>query len=49
MGVTDIWSGKSLGCVKGGINETVQSHDTVGYMIGEQCGKGYMRIKNRPQ
>ncbi|KAG4417400.1 alpha-glucosidase maltase [Cadophora malorum] len=47
--VTDIWSGKSLGCVKGGINETVQSHDTVGYMIGEQCGKGYMRIKNRPQ
>ncbi|PVH74672.1 glycoside hydrolase family 27 protein [Cadophora sp. DSE1049] len=47
--VTDIWSGKSLGCVKGAIKETVQSHDTIGFMVGEQCGKGYMRIKNRPQ
>ncbi|XMA15190.1 hypothetical protein WAI453_007981 [Rhynchosporium graminicola] len=46
--VTDIWNGKSLGCVKGGIRDTVQSHDTVGYMIGEQCGTGFMRLGNRP-
>ncbi|CZT44310.1 probable Probable alpha-galactosidase B [Rhynchosporium secalis] len=46
--VTDIWNGKSLGCVQGGIKDTVQSHDTVGYMIGEQCGTGFMRLGNRP-
>ncbi|KAK0112547.1 alpha-glucosidase maltase [Cadophora gregata f. sp. sojae] len=47
--VTDIWTGSSLGCVKGGINQTVQSHDTIGFMVGEQCGKGYLRTMNRPQ
>ncbi|KAE9382106.1 glycoside hydrolase family 27 protein [Stipitochalara longipes BDJ] len=34
---TDIWSGKSLGCLKKGIKTTVESHDTVGYIIGEKC------------
>lgn len=46
--VTNIWNGSSLGCVKGGIKEMVQSHDTIGYMVGEQCGKGFMRLFNRP-
>jgi alpha-galactosidase len=35
--VTDIWTGKSLGCVQRGIKTLVQSHDTVGYVIGEKC------------
>jgi len=35
--VTDIWTGKSLGCVKRGIKTLVQSHDTIGYVIGEKC------------
>ena len=35
--VTDIWSGKSLGCVAKSINTTVESHDTVGYKVGADC------------
>ncbi|CAL3966924.1 unnamed protein product [Diplocarpon coronariae] len=37
--VTDIWSGKSR-CVAGGIHRTLQSHDTMGFIVGEQCGEG---------
>ncbi|KAI6716727.1 alpha-galactosidase B [Diplocarpon mali] len=37
--VTDIWSGKSR-CVAGGIQRTLQSHDTMGFIVGEQCGEG---------
>lgn len=39
--VTDVWSGKSLGCVEGGINEVVGSHDTVAYLVGKKCSKGW--------
>jgi len=35
--VTDIWTGKSLGCVKRGIKTIVESHDTVGYVVGKRC------------
>ena len=35
--VTDIWTGKSLGCVKGGIGKFVDSHDTIGYVVGKRC------------
>jgi alpha-galactosidase len=35
--ITDIWTGKSLGCVSSGIKTMVQSHDTAGYVIGERC------------
>ncbi|KAI9053878.1 hypothetical protein LZ554_002825 [Drepanopeziza brunnea f. sp. 'monogermtubi'] len=38
--VTDIWTGVSLGCVEKGIRRTLDSHDTMGFMIGERCGKG---------
>jgi alpha-galactosidase len=38
--ITDIWTGKSLGCVKSGIKVKVESHDTAGYMIGEDCTLG---------
>lgn len=35
--VTDIWSGRNLGCVSGGIKQPVASHDTIGYLVGEKC------------
>jgi alpha-galactosidase len=36
--VTDIWTGKNLGCVKTGIIQSVGVHDTIGYLVGESCG-----------
>jgi len=40
--VTEVWSGKSLGCVKGGVNASVESHDTVGWVVGKKCrGHGW--------
>ena len=38
--VTDIWSGKNLGCVSGGIRQSVASHDTIGFFVGKKCGHG---------
>ncbi|KAE9370242.1 glycoside hydrolase family 27 protein [Stipitochalara longipes BDJ] len=35
--VVDIWTGEDLGCVTVGINRTVPTHDTVGFMVGKQC------------
>jgi alpha-galactosidase len=35
--VTDIWTGANLGCLSNGINSTVASHDTVGYLVGKEC------------
>lgn len=35
--VTDVWTGKSLGCVEGGIKKKVKSHDTAGYVVGKKC------------
>lgn len=35
--VTEIWSGKSLGCVEHGIKTVVGSHDTAGYVVGKNC------------
>jgi alpha-galactosidase len=35
--VTDIWTGKSLGCVAGRIKTMIQSHDTAGYIVGQKC------------
>jgi alpha-galactosidase len=35
--VTDIWTGKSLGCVEGGIKRKVKAHDTIGYVVGKKC------------
>jgi alpha-galactosidase len=39
--VTDVWTGKSLGCVKEGIKSVVESHDTVAYLVGKKCTKGW--------
>jgi alpha-galactosidase len=39
--VTDVWSGKNLGCVEGGIKEEVGSHDTIAYLVGKKCSKGW--------
>jgi alpha-galactosidase len=35
--VTDIWTGKNYGCVKTGISNTLEAHDTAGYIIGKEC------------
>ena len=35
--VTDIWSGASLGCVKGGIARSLTTHDTAGFLVGKAC------------
>jgi alpha-galactosidase len=35
--VTDIWSGQDLGCVSGGIKQSVAAHDTIGYVVGKAC------------
>ena len=35
--VTDIWTGDDLGCVSNGINSTVATHDTVGFLVGKTC------------
>lgn len=37
--VTDIWSGKKLGCVGRGIKVVVGSHDTAGYLVGGKCSQ----------
>jgi alpha-galactosidase len=36
--VKDVWTGKNLGCVKGGVGRWVESHDTVGFVVGKKCG-----------
>ena len=38
---TDVWAGKSLGCVEGGIKSAVASHDTVAYLVGKKCSKAW--------
>ncbi|KAH8812088.1 putative alpha-galactosidase B [Xylogone sp. PMI_703] len=35
--VTDVWSGKSLGCVDGGISKNLEAHDTMAYIVGKKC------------
>jgi alpha-galactosidase len=35
--VTDVWTGKSLGCVSGGVGRWVGSHDTIGFVVGGKC------------
>ncbi|KAL5319275.1 hypothetical protein ACEPPN_012325 [Leptodophora sp. 'Broadleaf-Isolate-01'] len=35
--VTDAWSGKDLGCVKGRIRRWVDSHDTIAFTLGKKC------------
>lgn len=36
--VTNIWSGKDLGCIKGHYEVDVQGHDTAGFLVTEKCG-----------
>lgn len=35
--VTDIWSGKDMGCVDWKIDVDVEAHDTAGYLVGDGC------------
>jgi len=35
--VTDVWTGQTLGCVKGGVTRTLQSHDTMALVVGNKC------------
>jgi len=35
--VTDVWTGKSLGCIKEGISAHVAVHDTAAFMVEESC------------
>jgi len=44
--VTDIWSGKDLGCIEGKYEVEVQGHDTAGFLVGKEC-RSYERIKRR--
>ncbi|KAF2634400.1 alpha-galactosidase [Massarina eburnea CBS 473.64] len=36
--VTDVWTGEDKGCVEGGFNDNVESHDTHVYLVKEGCG-----------
>jgi len=47
--VTDIWTGEVLGCVVRGINRTVASHDTAGFMVGRGCGQTPSGTAQSPQ
>lgn len=44
--VTDIWTGKSLGCVRGGVSRSVDSHDTVGFLVAGRCGWRWSQTQN---
>jgi alpha-galactosidase len=35
--VTDVWSGKNLGCVERGISKTLAPHDTMVFVVGRKC------------
>lgn len=35
--VTDIWTGKSLGCVDGQYEAELESHDTAGLFVSGEC------------
>ncbi|TVY38815.1 putative alpha-galactosidase B [Lachnellula occidentalis] len=35
--VTDIWTGEDLGCVQYAVNKSVNSHDTIGFLVGDGC------------
>ena len=35
--MTDIWTGDDMGCVSNGINTTVATHDTAGFLVGKAC------------
>ncbi|ORY13416.1 glycoside hydrolase superfamily [Clohesyomyces aquaticus] len=43
--VTDIWSGKQLGCVKGELKVEVEGHDTIGLLVGEECKGGKRDVR----
>lgn len=35
--VSDVWTGESLGCLAGGVERDVESHDTLGLVVGASC------------
>jgi alpha-galactosidase len=35
--VTDVWTGKDLGCVEGGMSRMLESHDTAAFLVGKKC------------
>jgi alpha-galactosidase len=35
--VTDVWTGKDLGCVEGGLSRVRESHDTATFLVGKKC------------
>ena len=35
--VTDVWTGKDLGCVESGISRMLESHDTAAFLVGKKC------------
>jgi len=35
--VTDVWTGKDLGCVGGGVSRILESHDTAAFLVGKKC------------
>ena len=39
--VTDIWTGKDMGCVEGRLEVEVKGHDTAGLLVTGECGGYY--------
>ncbi|KAF1950610.1 putative alpha-galactosidase B [Byssothecium circinans] len=36
--VMDVWTGEDKGCVSGGFQQDVESHDTLAFLVNEGCG-----------
>jgi alpha-galactosidase len=41
--VMDVWTGKDLGCVEGGVKMVLESHDTAALLVGEKCKSRELR------
>jgi len=35
--VTDVWTGRILGCIRGGVERVLEEHDTFGVVVGGAC------------
>ena len=35
--VTDVWTGKDLGCVEGGLGRVLEGHDTAAFLVRKSC------------
>lgn len=47
--VTEIWTGKDLGCIAGSIEGDVGAHDTSGFLVGESCDEEVATSPHAPR